>query len=43
MNGSAASRSMPGTSPTVDSVTRRGGTARPASLPSIRSAFIVAS
>ncbi len=40
---SPASRSSPGTRPTVDRVIRRGETARPFSSASIRSAFIVAS
>ena len=43
MNGSLASRSSAGSTPTVESVTRRGDTARPCSSPRILSAFIVAS
>ena len=43
ISGSHASRSRPGTIPTVESVTRRGEIARPCSACSIRSAFIVLS
>ena len=43
MTDSDANRSSAGSNPTVDSVTRRGGTAKPCGSASMRSAFMVSS